>query len=137
MHSTKLRGQTAIEYILVVSIIVALIVVVLLKGGDYVEETISLSASRNFLLNYTARNSSLTFTTLAFNLTGSNLTIYPNLYYEGIRISNLSNPSTVFDVTDGILNSINLVITGQNIDLTKISGGCSIIGHYFYCVVFQ
>lgn len=134
MHSTKLRGQTAIEYILVVSIIVALIVVVLLKGGDYVEETISLSASRNFLLNYTARNSSLTFTTLAFNLTGSNLTIYPNLYYEGTRIS---NPSTVFDVTDGILNSINLVITGQNINSTKISGGCSIIGHYFYCVVFQ
>jgi len=140
LHSTNLKGQTAIEYLLVVSIIVALIVVILLNGGNYIQETISLSASRNFLLNYTARNPSLTFTILAFNLSGSNFTIYPNLYLNGVKI-NSSNTNYVMDVGDGILNAINIAITGQNINPSDITvnGGasCSVIGHYSYCVVFQ
>lgn len=136
MYSTKLKGQTAIEYLLVVSIIVAFIVVILLNVGNYIQETISLSASRNFLLNYTARNSSLAFTTLAFNLSGSNFTIYPHLYLNGVQITN-SNTGVVEDVSDGILNAINIAITGQNIDTSNISGYCSVIGYYHYCVVFQ
>jgi hypothetical protein len=115
---------------------VAFIVVILLKGGDYVQETISLSASRNFLLNYTARNSSLTFTTLNFNITGSNFTIYPSLYYEGVKITS-SNLGVAEDVSDGMLNAINIAITGQKINSSQISGGCSGIGHYFYCVIIQ
>ncbi|MCL5011426.1 MAG: hypothetical protein M1594_00840 [Candidatus Marsarchaeota archaeon] len=142
MHSIKLKGQTAIEYLLVVSIIVALMVVILLNGGNYVQETISLSAARNFLLNYTARNPSLAFTTLAFNLSGSNFTIYPHIYLNGIIVNSSNDASDVMNVGYGMLNAINLAITSQELNPSAVislnkKGDCSTIGHYYYCVMFQ
>ncbi len=141
MHFSKLKGQTSIEYLLVVSLVVALIVVILLAGGNYVQETISLSSARNFLLNYTARNSSLSFTTMNFNISGSNLTIYPNVYLNTVKINTTNDLSDVLGVSYGMLNAINIAITSKGINTKNIidvnNGDCSVIGHYYYCVVFQ
>ncbi len=81
------RGQAGIEFVLVVAVVVSIVAGVLLPLFGESEISTALAASRIGILQEASRNGSLLLSSVGYSISGTKVTIAPNVYYRGAKIS--------------------------------------------------
>ncbi len=77
------RGQSSVEYVFILSVIIAFVITVMIPALRESELNIALSAARNTIEQFASANSSLYFTSLDYSVSGRTVVIKPSVYAFG------------------------------------------------------
>ncbi len=74
------RGQSSVEYVFILSVIIAFVITVMIPALREIELNTALSAARNTVEQFVSANSSLYFTSLDYSVSGRMVVIKPSVY---------------------------------------------------------
>lgn len=121
------KGQTSIDFLFVVGILIAFIAAVMVVGVRESELTVAISASRLAMVQFSQQNSSFFFTQVTYTLTGTNCTITPLVFSpDGSRAN------TTYEMKVRILNSIKNSLEPNAQDVQVPENGLPAQNYVYY-----
>jgi hypothetical protein len=115
-------GQSALEFVLVCAVVLSIAAGVLVPMLREAELGQAIAAARAAAFQYAASNSSLALTSVEYSISGSKVSLRPNVYFGGSRVS---PPQLRSQVLRGVASVFN---PGSS------AGECVNAVYYSYCV---